>query len=292
MLDRVAIAALLLFSADYSRASAADALVLEPSSPWNLRYDEDKCRMVGQFGEGSQQVTLMLDQAGVEPYYTLSLIGHPVRQANGNIMEVRFGDEQPTQRSFLKGKLGDKTPLIAMHGVNLAPVSPIDMKAAQTEFEIESIGPAREAAIQRIVFSRGLDDPVTLETGSLGDQFAAMRKCATDLVTYLGIGDGPNPNISQAPAPKNNPGTWLGPDDYPAAMLQREMEGRVHFRLTVDSQGSPTSCHITRSTRPQVFDDAVCLALLKRARFKPALDAQGKPVAAYWSSSVRWEIPD
>lgn len=290
MLGRVAASALLSIAAIHSPASAGDALVLEPSSPWNLRYDEDMCRMVRQFGDSDQQVTLMIDQSGVEPYYTLSLIGLPVRRANGSLMEVRFGDEQPTQRSFLKGKLADKTPLVAMHGINLAPVPPLDGEA-DTGGEIEPIGPAREAQIQRIAFSRGLNDALTLETGSLGEPLAAMRKCATDLVTYLGIGDGPNPNISRPPSPKTNPGTWAGPNDYPAEMLRRDLEGLVRFRLTVDSQGTPTSCHITRSTRPQVFDDRVCLLLLKRARFKPALDAQGEPVAAYWSSAVRWEIP-
>lgn len=267
-----------------------DASVLQPSSPWNLRYDEDKCRMVRKFGEGEQSVTLLLDQTGIEPYYTLTLIGHPIDASYGKFMRVKFGNEQPSERSHIKGKLGDDTPLVAMHGVNLAPVP--ELGDSDIETAIEAIGPVREAAIDHISFSKGLDDPLTLATGSLGEPLAAMRKCANDLVQYLGVSDGPNPNLSKAAQPKGSPGTWVTDQDYPTAMINRDEEGVVQFRLTVDGRGKPTSCHIARSTRPQVFDDIVCLALLKRAEFTPALDLEGKPVASYYRSAVRFSIPD
>lgn len=279
-----ALAAATILLNQAAMASAADELpVLNPSSAWNLRYDEDKCRMLRAFGEGEKKVTLVLDQSGPEPYYTLTLIGHRVNQANGKYMRVRFGDEAAMERSFLKGELPDDTPIIAMHGLNLAPASAI--AAGLSEAEVEPIGPAREAAIEHIAFSAGLDDPFTLATGSLGEPLAAMRTCTADLAKYLG-------GVSQVARPKDNPGTWLSSNDYPTAMLNRNEEGTVRFRLTVDGQGKTTSCHITRSTRPQTFDDAVCLALLKRATFEPALDLQGKPVASYWHSSVRFEIPN
>jgi TonB family protein len=65
----------------------------------------------------------------------------------------------------------------------------------------------------------------------------------------------------------------------------------VHFRLSVDARGKVSDCHIQRSTRPEGFDEAVCEVLMHRARFKPALDAEGKPMASYYINTVRFIIP-
>ncbi len=246
--------------------------------------------MVRTFGTGEEEVTLLLDQAGIEPYYTVSLIGHRIRPTNAQIMRIQFGDEPQTERSFVRGRFEDRTHLITMHGVNLAPIPPLS-GASGEDIEPAPIGETREAAIQHIAFRGGLYRQVTLDTGSLDEPLAALRDCAADLVRHLGVGEGGNLKHSKPPTPKTNPATWATPDDYPLAMLRKGQEGVVRFRLTVTSQGKPTSCHITRSTRPQVFDDVVCLVLLKRATFDPALDHDGNPVASYWHSAVRFVAP-
>jgi TonB family protein len=283
------LAALLAFAGTSLRAS--EPISLAPSSPWNLRYDEDKCRMIRMFGSGEHQLMLMLDQSGIEPYYTLSVAGNDVKQANGELMDVQFGEELPSERTFVKGQFEDKTPLVTMFGVNLAPVPPLDPQSESLDVEVEPLDAARQKAIESIGLSRGLDHPIVLQTGSLGEPLAALQKCAADLVTYLGVGDGSDAKFSRKPQPTGSPGAWLNSDDYPTEMLKENVGGIVRFRLTVDKTGTPTSCHITRSSRPQGFDDAVCLALLKRARFEPALDTSGKPVAAYWTSAARFETP-
>lgn len=293
LLNAATLAAFLLSAPSSPATAAEDLRALAATSPWNLRYDEDKCRMVRRFGEGDDQIILMLDQAGVEPFYTLTLVGRPVRQANGRVIRIAFGNEQPTERTFLRGKLKDGTPLIAMHGVTLAPVPPLPAGAPAAELpEVAPIGPEREAAIERITFTGGPDKAFALEVGPMGEVFGAMRTCVADLVKFLE----PDPSKTNgpviAPSAKDNPQKWMTSDDYPEAMLRDNKEGMVLFRLTVDKHGKATSCHIARSSRPQSFDDTVCLALLKRARFKPALDAQGRPVAAYWNSAARFEIPD
>lgn len=73
-------------------------------------------------------------------------------------------------------------------------------------------------------------------------------------------------------------------------MLRQGKRAIVHFRLNVDAAGQPTACHIQQSTRPKAFDDAVCKAIMRNARFDPALDAEGQPVASYWLNSVVFHI--
>ncbi len=93
------------------------------------------------------------------------------------------------------------------------------------------------------------------------------------------------------PRPSNYPGRWVTTNDYPARALMQERQGTTAFRLEVSAQGKITGCTVTQSSGSDDLDTATCNAVIKRAKFKPALDYDGKPVASMYSSRVRWQIP-
>ncbi len=93
------------------------------------------------------------------------------------------------------------------------------------------------------------------------------------------------------PKPAGNPGEWVTPNDYPARALQQEREGTAGFRLTISQNGLPLFCSITSSSGHDDLDTATCKALMRNARFNPALDAAGKAVVSSYASRVRWQIP-
>jgi periplasmic protein TonB len=95
----------------------------------------------------------------------------------------------------------------------------------------------------------------------------------------------------RAAKPKGNPGSWVTSDDYPSRALQQEREGTAGFRLIISPDGRPTDCEITSSSGHSDLDSATCKALMRRARFNPALDASGKAVESKYVSRVRWQIP-
>jgi hypothetical protein len=74
-------------------------------------------------------------------------------------------------------------------------------------------------------------------------------------------------------------------------MLSAGQPAIVEFRLSVSADGVPTSCHIQLTTRPKEFDAAVCDSLMRRARFTPALDAEGKPLISYYLNTVKFALP-
>ena len=71
-------------------------------------------------------------------------------------------------------------------------------------------------------------------------------------------------------------------------MLYGHVSDVVHFRLTVDASGMPTACSVLTMESTPEFIKATCDNLMHRARFTPALDAQGNPVASIYVSAVRW----
>tara|TARA_R110002049_G_scaffold171142_1_gene337691 strand:- start:90 stop:746 length:657 start_codon:yes stop_codon:yes gene_type:complete len=102
----------------------------------------------------------------------------------------------------------------------------------------------------------------------------------------------PPPTPQRAnPEARGNPGNWANANDYPSRALREEREGTTRFRLTVGTNGRVTDCQITGSSGHADLDEAACKNLTRRARFRPALDANGNPMTGYYSNAVRWQIP-
>ena len=281
-------------------AGAKEPLRLTPSSQWNVHYGDDSCRMTRVFGEGDQQIAFIADRYRPGDSLRISFVGKPARTSlnEGNI-QLRFGPTEAEQEvAFFPATMNDKTPAIVLRGsVRIAVRSETEiaandaaLKAGNYLFQWPDVTPAQEAAVTFIEVKRAIREPFVLETGSLGPPLAALRKCTDELLTHWGIDVAKHRTLSRHVTPKSDPRRWVTSSDYPAAMAMMGKRAIVQFRLNVDAAGSPTACHIQQSTRPKPFDDAVCAAILRRARFEPALDAGGTPIASYWLNSVTFLI--
>jgi outer membrane biosynthesis protein TonB len=120
---------------------------------------------------------------------------------------------------------------------------------------------------------------------------AALDTCIDNLLTSWGIDVEKHKTLSQQTKPLKSPAKWVVSSDYPVGMLSAGQPALVNFRLSIGPDGAPTGCYIQATTRPKEFDNAVCKSVMKRARFSPALDAQGQPLASYYQNSVYFEIP-
>lgn len=282
--------------------AAKEPLRLQPSSKWNVHYAEDSCRMARSFGEGDQKVVLMIDRYQPGDALRLSFIGKPSHtRLNEGIVRLRFGPAEAEQEvQFYPGTLANKTPTLIIRGaVRVAPRSPEEIaayeasvKAKRFDFEWPDITPEQEAAVTFIEVKRAVRQPFILETGSLGAPLAALEKCTDELLGHWGIDVAKHAALSRKLKPRSNPGDWVTSRDYPTDMWMMGKRAIVQFRLNVDVAGKPTACHIQQSTRPKAFDDAVCKAIMRNAKFEPALDAGGggSPIASYWLNSVTFHM--
>jgi protein TonB len=94
------------------------------------------------------------------------------------------------------------------------------------------------------------------------------------------------------PKPIENPGAWIGSDDYPPAAMRADVEGVVRFVLGITADGNVTDCTVQESSGDAGLDTLTCDLLRARAKFSPAQDDDGNATAGTWRSSVRWQIPD
>jgi protein TonB len=79
--------------------------------------------------------------------------------------------------------------------------------------------------------------------------------------------------------------------DYPEAALRAREEGTVELQLVVAPQGRVTGCTILKSSGSFVLDSSSCRLLVRRARFWPALDREGTPIASTFRHMLKWRLP-
>lgn len=281
-------------------AVAEDPIRLKANSPWNIDYAADSCRMARGFGEGNKKVLLIAERYQPGDSLLLSFVGKPAFSGrNEGTAKIRFGSaESPLEVTFYPASVKDTPALVVRGSVRIVPRSEEELaayqaalKAGRTDFKLSKITPEQEAAATFIEVTGTIRHPFLLETGSLGPPLAALRKCTDELLNHWGIDVAKHASLTREATPKSSPGTWVTTEDYPAAMEALGKRAIVQFRLNIDTSGTPTACHIQQSTRPKEFDDAVCKAIMRRAKFDPALDADGNPIASYWLSTVYFQIP-
>lgn len=84
---------------------------------------------------------------------------------------------------------------------------------------------------------------------------------------------------------------WVTDKDYPKEALRNGWQGTTHFELAIGMDGRPTGCKVTRSSGYLILDEETCHLLMRRARFRPAVDDEGKPKTETFKSKFNWTIP-
>lgn len=278
--------------ANASAASAAPKIQeFKPSSPWNVQYEEETCKLRRGFVDSNgKELGLDLTRLTVGDGFQFALIGFPSRALSEvSKIKVQFGTLPEQSIENRNGELTvGKFPavLIDMPGIKAIDVDAYKRAAEQNIAPPDPVTPAEEASVNWITV-KSRHNGVVLRTGSLGKAFAAWRTCMDDVIKSWGV----DPAVIKTPArPASDPGRWLTTNDYPRNALTEYKGGLVNFRLSVDLIGKPSQCSVQRAVNESLFAQATCKILMKRAKFSPALDAEGRPVPGFFISSVRFQI--
>ncbi|AUW59403.1 energy transducer TonB [Sphingobium sp. SCG-1] len=102
----------------------------------------------------------------------------------------------------------------------------------------------------------------------------------------------PAPKVAASrAAPRGSPGSWVTDADYPSRAQREERSGTTGFKLDIGPDGRVTNCTVTSSSGSPDLDAETCRLLPRRARFKPAVGADGQPMADSFSSRIVWKLP-
>lgn len=99
------------------------------------------------------------------------------------------------------------------------------------------------------------------------------------------------PSLSRGAAIIGDRARWVTADDYPSSALRAGAEGITGILVSIGGDGRVTDCRVTASSGNDLLDKAACLTYARRARFRPALDEAGHPVATQRADRIRWQLP-
>jgi protein TonB len=85
---------------------------------------------------------------------------------------------------------------------------------------------------------------------------------------------------------------WVSDDDYPAAAVAAGAEGSVTVRFLIDRSGRVAACDIVQSAGHPALDSVSCAIVVRRFRFDPARDREGRRVEEHRHQRFVWQLPD
>ena len=101
-----------------------------------------------------------------------------------------------------------------------------------------------------------------------------------------------SPSVAAAPSPPilRNRDKVLRPEDYPQRSLAKGEHGIISVLLSVAPDGRADDCEISETSGFATLDKDTCALLRSRARFAPATDRSGVPVAGSFRMAVAWGV--
>jgi TonB family protein len=253
-----------------AQAPATPGAALLPTSPWRVDYAESECRLIRRFGAGSGEVTLRIARASSFDFYDM-VIGGPGVPNLPDHVEVQTRLEPQAQ---LLESTGYSLPLPDGSGHFLR------------WYDIRTPFVSQMTATQDMTL-HVRDTTISLHLTNVTQALAALQLCHDDLLREWGLDVAAYRALQSPPTPHGAEAGWVTTADYPDTTAQ----GTVTTIMSVGSDGRVTNCRIQVSSRAPELDSAACRALTRRARFNPAIAADGTPVTSWFVRRVVWRLP-
>lgn len=137
----------------------------------------------------------------------------------------------------------------------------------------------------------GFSTPISIPVQGANQAMAALNQCLDQKMTEWGI-DAKAYRALRTPPKEPVPGQvdWLGDDDYPPKAQAAGQAGDAVVRLSVDARGKVTHCAVVASSGSKPIDDVTCRQALRKARFVPAVGADGRPMAAMRTVRAKFRL--
>lgn len=285
--------------------AATHPLRLQPSTPWDVDYATDSCRLIRTFAEGRSEIKLVFESTAPGEMDMLA-VGKPLqtfdekllanflpvgtRSFEGTVAQSATGDPAILWSSIvmlppeaLAKLVRDRDERKHNPGVRPPPVSLAEQTLLRNERQEFA------TAVTEIEIETSKYRPVVLETGSLGPAVAAFDKCSRDSLKDWGVDPDVDDKIVR-PVWAVNPSQWLFASDYPSDMMALGKGSEIAVRLLVDASGKVTKCTSLTHYDEQEFNRITCESITKRARFKPAELEDGTKVPSYYTRRVIFQI--
>lgn len=255
----------------------------------------DACTVVRFFGSEDNVHVLRLEQnwpsTGMELWAAGAAFRHFTIFEEVKL-QLREGDRRASLRPIAGMLPGVGKAIITSFSQNLIAAGADKAAAQQGEpaSGVALLDPDRGAAVEFVSLQRGSDPAVRLATGGLEVPFAMLNRCTANLLAQWGLDPDKHRTAARRPNWRNQTAIVRKVQgSYRAAGLNTGQRGRINVRLIVDEAGKVQNCAVIKSAATENLNSPVC-EIMAEAQFDPALDADGRPFASFYATSVTYQI--
>jgi TonB family protein len=261
-----------LAAAAVALAGATSPPLRQPSKGWIVDYGDSACTALRTYGSEAEPTTLA---------FRPSPNGAVVR-----LILARHG-RPPTRPDQFRIVMNVAPPSLRTTGLRFAA------RDGKTEFvwinarrsDLEGLRRAGEIAI------RGGPVEERFALPGIGKALDALDACNADLRRHWNVGE-QAVAMTKPAAPLKPLVSYFSGDDYPAEAAIRGQGGRSVVMMMIDEGGTLKDCLVEETSGIATLDAMTCIVLHKRAKFRPAEDAAGRPMRSVLTQSVTWKIYD
>jgi len=259
-----------------------------------MDYAEESCALRREFGGPENRVVLQIQQFVPDsPMFSIQVVGPNLRWNNTapDRLHLRYlPDEAPTMLGVvLRITAGELGHGVAFHApLNFPFFAPTaDTGAVPVSQEQRNAMAARAQQITGIELRDAFTQDMTLNTRSMGAPMHGLQACLGELLTHWGIDVAAHQTLQRKAFPVDQE-EW-------ARALQRAyprsvagLNADITVRLDISADGQVAACHMQQRLGDEAFGATACTQLIRHARFSPAIDAQGNPIASYYIQRIMY----
>ena len=255
---------------------AAAATALQPTSKWQVNFDEGQCLAQRQYGTTDKPLTLALKGPASGDVMQLAVLGGKGGPANAEQDDgsIAWGAAKARPTSVLNFRTTGSARRVYL--INLP----------RTEV-VEAAGPSSN----RLAVSLGRGVHYDFAVTGLPGVMKVMDECVADLRQYWNYSDVevvPGTRLrSKASADLSH---LFSSFDYPRDALRRGQSGMVGVVLLIAADGKVADCTLTQTSGIAALDSQTCAIIQQRGRYKPAVGLDGKPARDTDHARIRWKV--
>ncbi|MCW3798562.1 energy transducer TonB [Sphingomonas sp. BN140010] len=263
---------------------AAAGAALQPTSKWQVNFDENQCVASRQYGDANAPLVLMLKAPATSGILQM-VISKATPGGARNAAQVEgalaWGTAPGHKISVLRYEPTGRQKL-RFYVANV-PKADVDAamagQASELSFSIKNV--SGEAPVT------GLH--ARLAVPSITSVLQLLNECAENLHRHWDQGSDPAaPLKSRAAATQPLPSLFDGDHDYPDTALFGDQSGTTSALLLINEEGRVADCTLTATSGVASLDARTCMILRERARYRPAVAADGKPTRAIDAATIPW----
>lgn len=250
-------------------AASADA-PLVPSGKWTVDYAPHQCVAAREFGPPNNRVALV-----IKPSPTSDVV---------QLVLVKSGLTATAIQHAAKISIGASGPI---------KVRQLNYGTKKTAFRLVNLSPEIATTLggaDRIDWD-GHGANVSLATGPLEKVMKTLADCRADLRGYWNIDPDKSAKLKSPLTTERPIVGYFRSEDYPRQAVKQDETGITSVVVLVDEKGAVRDCMVDGTSGIATLDAMTCIVVRERARFKPAVGEDGRPVRSYLMQRVRWLLP-